>query len=220
VILFPITAFVASGFEHSVANMYFLSIALLIKSFGPAEFWAAAHAVPAQFPHVTLERFLIGNLMPVTLGNTIGGLMVGLMYWGIYCRPNIMMRSNDRGLLAGLTLDGRRRFKRIEADGLVTLHFRGQEFHGKLRNIGEGGASAEFYEARGLPNVGDEMSLDIVLNDVAEQFDAVPAVVMQQREGKNLMGRRYFVFSMMFGELSQRSGDTLKRLVQRAFRAR
>ncbi|MCU0734793.1 MAG: formate/nitrite transporter family protein [Methylotetracoccus sp.] len=220
VILFPITAFVASGFEHSVANMYFLSIALLIKSFGPAEFWAAAHAVPAQFPHVTLERFLIGNLMPVTLGNTIGGLMVGLMYWGIYCRPNIMMRSNDRGLLAGLTLDGRRRFKRIEADGLVTLHFRGQEFHGKLRNIGEGGASAEFYEARGLPNVGDELSLDIVLNDVAERFDAVPAVVMQQREGKNLMGRRYFVFSMMFGELSQRSGDTLKRLVQQAFRAR
>ncbi len=219
VILFPITAFVASGFEHSVANMYFLSIAWIIKSFASPEFWAAAHASPDQFVHITLERALIGNLLPVTIGNTLGGLMVGLMYWGIYCRPNIMMRSQDRGLLADLTRDGRRRFKRIDADGMVTLNFRGHEFHGKLRNIGEGGVAAEFYEASGLPTVGDEMMLDIMINDVDTKFEAMPAVLIQQRSGKNLMGRRYFVFSIRFGQLSPWSGDMLKRLVQQAFKA-
>lgn len=218
VILFPITAFVTSGFEHSVANMYFLSIAWIIKTFASPEFWAAAHASPDQFAHITLRYALVGNLLPVTIGNTLGGLMVGMMYWGIYCRPNIMMRSQDRGLLADLTLDGRRRFKRIDAEGLVTLHFRDHEFHGKLHNIGEGGLSAEFYEATGLPGVGDEMVVDIAINDVAAKFDAMPAVLIQQRSAKNLMGRRYFVFSIRFGELSAWSGDTLKRLVHQALR--
>ncbi len=220
VILFPISAFVVSGFEHSVANMYFLSFALLIKNFAPAEFWTMTQALPDQFAALTMERFLLGNLLPVTLGNTIGGLMVGLMYWGIYCRSNIMMRSQDQQLLADLTMDGRRRFKRIEADGMVTLRYRAHEFHGKLRNIGEGGVLAEFYEASGLPNVGDSLVLDIALDDVETKFTAMPAVLTHQRSGKNLMGRKYFLFSITFGELPKLAGESLQQLVQRVLKTR
>lgn len=85
-ILFPITAFVASGFEHSVANMYFIPLALLIKA--DPGFLAAAGVSAASFPNLTIGGFLFNNLLPVTLGNIIGGsLMVGLTYWTIYLRP-------------------------------------------------------------------------------------------------------------------------------------
>jgi len=71
-VVFPVTAFVACGFEHSVANMYFIPLGLFL------------HAGPP----VTWERFLLGNLLPVTIGNVIGGAgMVGLVYGFIYRRP-------------------------------------------------------------------------------------------------------------------------------------
>jgi formate transporter FocA len=81
----PIAAFVAAGFEHSIANMYFIPIALLIKQFGTAKFFETIQKTPADFPHLTLNNFFLVNLVPVTIGNIIGGaLMVGLMYWFIY----------------------------------------------------------------------------------------------------------------------------------------
>ncbi|MGQ9553103.1 MAG: formate/nitrite transporter family protein [Anaerolineae bacterium] len=85
-IIFPITAFVASGFEHSIANMYFIPVGLLIKA--DAAFLAAAGTTAANFPHLTVARFILVNLLPVTIGNIIGGAgMVGLAYWSIYLRP-------------------------------------------------------------------------------------------------------------------------------------
>ncbi len=78
----PITAFVAAGFEHSVANMYFIPIGLLIKWANP-EFVTKA----GEFGNLTLSNFLVHNLLPVTIGNLIGGaLFVGAMYWFIYLR--------------------------------------------------------------------------------------------------------------------------------------
>jgi formate/nitrite transporter len=83
----PIAAFVAAGFEHSVANMYFIPIALLIKAGAPPSFWAAIGKTPADFPALSWENFLLANLLPVTLGNIIGGtLLVGAVYWFIYLR--------------------------------------------------------------------------------------------------------------------------------------
>jgi formate transporter len=68
-IIFPITAFVALGFEHSVANMYLIPLAMLAGAEG-----------------VTLGGFVV-NLIPVTLGNIVGGgLLVGLVYWAVYLR--------------------------------------------------------------------------------------------------------------------------------------
>jgi formate transporter len=88
----PISAFVAAGFEHSIANMYFIPIGLFIKSWAPATFWALpaltdAGRTAASFTNLTWGNFFIANLLPVTIGNIIGGaVMVGLIYWFIYLR--------------------------------------------------------------------------------------------------------------------------------------
>ncbi len=88
-IIFPITAFVAAGFEHSVANMYFVPIGLIIKAFAPASFWASIGKTPADYADLTWGNFFVDNLLPVSIGNIIGGaLLVGLAYWFIYLRPS------------------------------------------------------------------------------------------------------------------------------------
>jgi formate transporter FocA len=83
----PVAAFVAAGFEHSIANMYFVPVALLIKAGAPASFWNAIGKTAADYPDLTWGRFLVNNLLPVTIGNIIGGaLMVGVVYWFVYLR--------------------------------------------------------------------------------------------------------------------------------------
>ncbi len=82
-IIFPITAFVALGFEHSVANMYFISAGLLAKQ--QPELVQLISNV--SLDNLTITHFLWNNLLPVTLGNIIGGsVFVGLFYWFIYIR--------------------------------------------------------------------------------------------------------------------------------------
>jgi formate transporter len=83
----PIAAFVAAGFEHCVANMYFLPIALLIKAGAPESFWTAIGKTAADFPDLTWSNFFFANLLPVTIGNVIGGsIMVAAVYWFVYLR--------------------------------------------------------------------------------------------------------------------------------------
>jgi formate/nitrite transporter len=82
-ILFPITAFVAMGFEHSVANMYFISAGLLAKQ--QPEFLSLMNTMNVD--NLTIINFLYNNLLPVTLGNVVGGsVFVALFYWFIYLR--------------------------------------------------------------------------------------------------------------------------------------
>ncbi|MFC1949975.1 formate transporter FocA [Chloroflexota bacterium] len=84
-IVFPITAFVAAGFEHCVANMYFIPYALFIKSGAPDTFWQAVGASPADYQSLSWGYFLCNNLIPVTIGNMIGGVFfVALVYWSVY----------------------------------------------------------------------------------------------------------------------------------------
>ncbi len=86
-IVFPITAFVAAGFEHSVANMYFIPYALFIKNFDP-EFIATVGDKVAKLDILTWQAFLVNNLIPVTIGNIIGGaVLVAAIYWAIFLRP-------------------------------------------------------------------------------------------------------------------------------------
>jgi formate transporter len=85
-IVFPVSAFVAAGFEHSVANMYFIPIALLIK--GDGAFLATIGKNVGDYAGLTWANFLVVNLLPVTVGNVIGGVfLVGLVYWFIYLQP-------------------------------------------------------------------------------------------------------------------------------------
>jgi len=86
VIVPPITAFVAAGFEHSIANLYFLPFALAIKAWAGAGFWTAIGQAAADYEALTLGAAL-HNIAVSTLGNLIGGsLMVGAVYWFVYLR--------------------------------------------------------------------------------------------------------------------------------------
>lgn len=85
-ILFPVSAFVVAGFEHSVANMYFIPLGLFIKAWGPSELWTQIGSSPAGFGALTWPAFFV-SLIPVTIGNIIGGGgLVGAVYWFIYLR--------------------------------------------------------------------------------------------------------------------------------------
>ncbi|MHC1741239.1 MAG: formate/nitrite transporter family protein [Anaerolineaceae bacterium] len=80
-ILFPITAFIAAGFEHSVANMYVLSVGLFLKSIDPT----FVSSLNLNLSTLTWGNALINNLLPVTIGNILGGSgFVGLVYYLIY----------------------------------------------------------------------------------------------------------------------------------------
>ncbi len=85
-IIFPITAFVAAGFEHSIANMYFISYALLVKAFDTEYMAKVAERVP-NLEALTWRAFFINNLIPVTIGNIIGGaVLVAAIYWVVFLR--------------------------------------------------------------------------------------------------------------------------------------
>ncbi|MDA8141422.1 MAG: formate/nitrite family transporter [Desulfobacteraceae bacterium] len=82
-IFFPIMGFVAIGFEHCVANMYFIPAAILLKNY------AGIASTTAADPSVlNWISFIWRNLVPVTIGNILGGaVFVGMSYWGAYLRP-------------------------------------------------------------------------------------------------------------------------------------
>ncbi|WNN45839.1 MULTISPECIES: formate transporter FocA [Winslowiella] len=83
----PVAMFVACGFEHSIANMFMIPMAIVIRDFASPEFWQAAGATADQFSSLTVSNFIVDNLIPVTIGNIIGGgILVGLTYWVIYLR--------------------------------------------------------------------------------------------------------------------------------------
>jgi formate/nitrite transporter len=91
-IIFPISAFVAAGFEHSIANMYFIPYGILIRDLAGDGFWGLKAVADAglavdKLANLTWANFFLRNLAPVTLGNIIGGAgMVGLVYWFAYLR--------------------------------------------------------------------------------------------------------------------------------------
>jgi formate/nitrite transporter len=80
---FPVMAFVAMGFEHNVANMYFIPTGILFVQKG------IVHPIQGMdLTTLTWGNFLLKSLLPVTIGNIIGGsFFVGMSYWGAYLRP-------------------------------------------------------------------------------------------------------------------------------------
>jgi len=88
----PISGFVAAGFEHNIANMYFIPVGILIKDFAAGSFWQLsalqnAGVSPETYAGLSWGNFFIHNLIPVTIGNIIGGaVLVGLVYWFIFLK--------------------------------------------------------------------------------------------------------------------------------------
>jgi formate/nitrite transporter len=90
----PITAFVAAGFEHSVANMYFIPIGLLLRHQSHVVEVAVAGLSLQPLVDLTWCGFFLNNLLPVTLGNLFGGtVLVAAVYWFVYVRCPL----KDRG---------------------------------------------------------------------------------------------------------------------------
>lgn len=80
---FPIMTFVASGFEHSIANMFFIPMGILLKGVPNLVSQAGLN-----IEYLTWTGFLTRNLVPVTIGNIIGGgFFVATLYWYVYLRP-------------------------------------------------------------------------------------------------------------------------------------
>lgn len=92
-IVFPIGGFVASGFEHCVANMYFIPMGVVLRK-NPA-IVAAAEKMAGKtldLSQLTWNGFFVNNLLPVTLGNIVGGvILVGIVFWFVYLRPHISL---------------------------------------------------------------------------------------------------------------------------------
>ncbi|PWI31967.1 formate transporter FocA [Vibrio albus] len=87
IMILPVAMFVSSGFEHCIANMFQIPMAIGIKTFASPEFWQATGTTAAEFADLNIATFVVHNLIPVTIGNIIGGgLFVGLGYWLIYLR--------------------------------------------------------------------------------------------------------------------------------------
>ncbi len=115
-ILFPITAFVACGFEHSIANMYFIPMGIALT--GQTKVLEAAGVTASQIANLNIIGF-INNLIPVTLGNIVGGTFVGSIYWLAYlrkeraaeavtCRPwlrNLVSRPSQQPRITSYTVD-------------------------------------------------------------------------------------------------------------------
>jgi formate transporter len=86
-IIFPIAGFVAAGFEHCVANMYFIPYSILVKAGAPDAFWTTIGKTAGDYGNLTWGNFFLSNLIPVTIGNMIGGVFfVALVYWVVYLR--------------------------------------------------------------------------------------------------------------------------------------
>lgn len=92
-IFFPIMAFVAAGFEHSVANMYFIPAGIFAKSFSAAT--AASGLSVDQLAALNWGTMFSQNIIVVTLGNIVGGaIFTGVVYWWIYVRATPAVAEN------------------------------------------------------------------------------------------------------------------------------
>lgn len=86
IMVLPVAMFVASGFEHSIANMFMIPMGIVIRNFASPSSDCCRFNLES-FSHLTIMNFITDNLIPVTIGNIIGGgLLVGLTYWVIYLR--------------------------------------------------------------------------------------------------------------------------------------
>ncbi len=93
-VMLPVAMFVSSGFEHCVANMFMVPLGIVIHSSAPESFWLQLGVDSAQYSDLTISHFVTANLIPVTLGNIVGGaLLVGLANWSIYRRPALSSTS-------------------------------------------------------------------------------------------------------------------------------
>ncbi len=89
IMILPVGMFVASGFEHSIANMFMIPAGICVENLAGPEFWQSSGLSPEKYSALTTGAFVLNNLIPVTLGNIIGGgLMIGVYNWYVNLRAS------------------------------------------------------------------------------------------------------------------------------------
>ncbi|WP_432463747.1 formate transporter FocA [Agarivorans sp. QJM3NY_33] len=101
-VILPVAMFVSTGFEHIVANMFMVPLGIAIKTWAEPSFWSDLGIQSSAFAHLTWSNFFWHNVIPVTIGNIIGGaVIVGLGYWSIYHRkPQAQIHSSSISVLS------------------------------------------------------------------------------------------------------------------------
>ncbi len=99
-IFFPIWLFITSGFEHSIANMYYIPAGIMAKA-NPSFLEAASvlGVTTEKLSHLNWREFFINNLLPVTLGNVLGGsVFVAAVYWFVYIKNGNRQNEKQTGI--------------------------------------------------------------------------------------------------------------------------
>lgn len=86
IMILPIAMFVGNGFEHSIANMFMIPFGIAIKNGADDAFWTQIGKTAAQYNDLNIADFFTHNLIPVTIGNILGGLAVAIAYWALYLK--------------------------------------------------------------------------------------------------------------------------------------
>ena len=92
-LIFPVAMFVSSGFEHCIANLFMVPLGIFIHLFAEPSFFINLNINPQMYADLTLQHFIFNNLIPVTLGNIVGGCVIALGYWIIEAKAT---NSNDK----------------------------------------------------------------------------------------------------------------------------
>lgn len=94
-LILPVAMFVSSGFEHSIANLFMVPLGIVLQNTVSPEYLASFGFNASSFSDLTVSHFIFNNLIPVTLGNIVGGgVMVGLGYWFIYKAPQTPLSAS------------------------------------------------------------------------------------------------------------------------------
>lgn len=87
-VILPVAMFVSSGFEHCIANMFMVPLGIAISHFADVSFYHSIGVARSQFVDLTIHNFIFKNLIPVTLGNIVGGgVVIALGNWLIEQSP-------------------------------------------------------------------------------------------------------------------------------------
>jgi formate transporter FocA len=99
-LILPVAMFVSSGFEHSIANMFMVPLGIAINAFSPESYFITHGFAADAFSDLTWGHFIINNLIPVTIGNIVGGAsLIALAYANKPKQTNLSITSNNNTLL-------------------------------------------------------------------------------------------------------------------------
>ncbi len=166
-LILPVAMFVSCGFEHSIANLFMVPLGIAIKAIASPEFYQTLGVSAAQFSDLDVSHFVINNLIPVTLGNIVGGgLFVGIGYWMTESWPKKAANDHSEANVLQLNLT----HPNTEQSGVIT----------KMKNSIENTIVRDVMIANGVV-LTPEMTLVDALKAMADNHIRVVPVADKQQ---------------------------------------